>query len=149
MEQIKSADPTFTGAIPLVIRQVEMGYALLSALIPCLRPFLTEFYTDFMAMGGNTIVHGASIGTLSGSRNKDTTRRTNDSYHLKSLHSQTKGSAPSERMSGLVSTAVISGKGANRQTGPDSDSITSQSSQQQIIRKTTEWKVESDSARSM
>ena len=149
MDQLKSADPTFVGAIPLVMRQVEIGYALLSALIPSLRPFLTEFCTDFMAMGGNTIVHGASIGTLSRSRNKVTTRRTTDSYHLKSLNSQNKESAPSERMSGLVSAAIVSGKGANRQTGPDSDSITSQSSQQQIIRKTTEWKVESDSARSM
>ncbi|KAK4943226.1 hypothetical protein LTR66_014627, partial [Elasticomyces elasticus] len=50
-KQTRSPDPTLQAAITAILTQLEMYYGIMGATIPCLRPFLSGFETNFGAMG--------------------------------------------------------------------------------------------------
>jgi hypothetical protein len=62
-KELISQNPTLDGAIPALLRQVEIYYGLLAATVPCLRPFISGFSTNFGAMDCETVMGGSNIGT--------------------------------------------------------------------------------------
>nr|POE89964.1 hypothetical protein CFP56_20433 [Quercus suber] len=62
LRQIHSSNPTLDGAINAILTQLEIFYSIMAATIPCLRPFLAGFVTNYGAMGGGTIMNGSQIG---------------------------------------------------------------------------------------
>nr|POE62543.1 hypothetical protein CFP56_69879 [Quercus suber] len=62
LRQISSSNPTLDGAINAILTQLEIFYSIMAATIPCLRPFLAGFVTNYGAMGGGTIMNGSQIG---------------------------------------------------------------------------------------
>lgn len=53
---LDSSNPTLTGALAGVTSQTGIWYSIMAATIPCLRPFLAGFVTNFGAMGGDTVI---------------------------------------------------------------------------------------------
>lgn len=66
-----------------ILTQTELFYSIVAATIPCLRPFLAAFITNYGAMGGDTIMHGSHI--VSNSRAKDSKGSGSTSFALHSL----------------------------------------------------------------
>ena len=54
--QTSSPNPTLVGAITGVLTQLELFYGIMAATIPCLRPFLAGFTTNYGAMGHDTVM---------------------------------------------------------------------------------------------
>ncbi|EME38969.1 hypothetical protein DOTSEDRAFT_160788 [Dothistroma septosporum NZE10] len=84
-DEIESDDPTLAAAIPAVLSQVEMFYGIMSATVPCLRPFLAGFATNYGAMGGGTVIGGSQVA--SGAK-KDQNESNSGSFHMGSLTSR-------------------------------------------------------------
>ncbi|KFY42604.1 hypothetical protein V495_04422 [Pseudogymnoascus sp. VKM F-4514 (FW-929)] len=47
--QLSSSDPTLSGTLASVCAQIEISYAIISATIPCLRPFMSSLNTHYGA----------------------------------------------------------------------------------------------------
>ena len=81
--QIDSSDPTLTGAVTSVLTQVELYYGIMGATVPCLRPFLAGFVTNYGAMGRDTVIGGSQIGP--GSKNDQSNSKSGSSFVMSSL----------------------------------------------------------------
>ena len=80
--ELESEDPTLSAAIPSVLSQVEIFYGIMTATVPCLRPFLAGFATNYGAMGGDTIIGGSQV--VSGGK-QDQNESNSGSFHMGSL----------------------------------------------------------------
>lgn len=88
-QAVASANPTLVGALGAILTQVEIFYSIMSATIPCLRPFLAGFVTNYGAMGGDTVMGGSHIGA-SGKRDQ---KGSKGSYAMDSVSSGAEKSA--------------------------------------------------------
>lgn len=152
--QLTSSNPTLVGAASSVLTQLELFYGLTAATIPCLRPFLAGFVTNYGAMGGSTVIDGSQVGTGSG---KDPS----DSYALMSVASGARN-GPSERQRSRSrprspdvggsefrpdrvrhECSVTHGKSRSTMAG----SVNSDESTQMIIKKEVQWYIDSEGGR--
>jgi len=148
-QEISSSNPTLVGVAAAILTQVEIFYGIMAATIPCLRPFLAGFATNYGAMGGHTVMGGSQIGT---SRER-TIKNTKSSFVLASLASRNEMSAtrpgdcdPDERMfrpnrTGNQASVVHS----HKPRGNDASSIGSNESTKMIIKKDVTWQITEDS----
>lgn len=77
-----TVNPTLLQGEFIVWTQTELDYSLISATIPCLRPFVTNLATHYGGFGRSQNADG-SYGTNHGSRNVNT----NQSYQMNTLKS--------------------------------------------------------------
>ncbi|KAF2724726.1 hypothetical protein K431DRAFT_300604 [Polychaeton citri CBS 116435] len=89
IDQIDSTNPTLTGAITAVLTQLEVFFAIMATTIPCLRPFLAGFITNFGAMGGETVMGGSQIGN---SKEKSGSKSNSGNGSRAGIGSESKGS---------------------------------------------------------
>ncbi|KAK5114229.1 hypothetical protein LTR85_010294 [Meristemomyces frigidus] len=92
-QEVSAANPTLVGAVPALLTQLEIFYSIMSATIPCLRPFLAGFITNYGAMGGDTVMGGSQIGTSS----KRDAKGSKGSFAMTSLSSGPEKSAASAK----------------------------------------------------
>lgn len=161
--QIDSTDPTLSGATAAVLTQVELFYSLVAATIPCLRPFLAAFVTNYGAMGGDTIMHGSHIGT---SRAKGSKGSNAASFALQSLDSAKRALGRREKPAGssvnrdpasmsaeglrpdVVSNRVSAGHGKSLRVAQDAESVGSdESTRGMVIKKEVAWQIDTESYR--
>ncbi|GAB1732402.1 hypothetical protein NU195Hw_g741t1 [Hortaea werneckii] len=81
-EELGSSNPTLTGAVAGVLTQLAIFYSLMAATLPCLRPFLAGFVTNYGAMGGSTVIGGSQLGS-----SKRDEKDTKGSFVMASMHS--------------------------------------------------------------
>lgn len=133
-----SDNPTLSGTWAVIVTQVDLAYAIISATIPCLRPFIAATVT----------ATAPTDGTRKGSRYAQGSREKSSSagnaYGLSSLAGRLKSQKTEEKQLSTSThelyrynkdhtAAVIS-------TG-DQQSLESQESRQMIIRRDVEWTV--------
>jgi hypothetical protein len=129
--EIKSADPTLDGVLASVCTQIELSFAIISASIPVLRPFMSALNTNYGAPAQNKSVYHTG-GSQSG----------ND-YSLASF-SHKSAFNRSREGKGEPDTKTrwdIAGHHASVMSG-DQHSMESHESRQMIIAKDTQWTVE-------
>lgn len=112
--------------------QVEMNYSLISATIPCLKPFLRACNSGFLGSTltrqyGSTYTSGGSYALQSMSSDKAAAAN----------HQRRKSSRPAQAE---TSTVVTHPPPSSRRE--DAESVESGGSEQLIIRQTREWIVE-------
>lgn len=155
---LSSSDPTLYGAIPAVITQLEIYYSILSATIPCLRPFLAGFVTNYGAMGGETVIGGSHIGTSSRngamkskgsfamtsmlSTGRDATSRKHEKSAMRSTNRDVMDEGMFRPDQGHNESNVT--HNAPRR-GHDASSISSNESTKMIIKKEVQYQVDSES----
>ena len=159
-QQLASSDPTLSGAITAILTQVELFYGLVAATIPCLRPFLSAFVTNYGSMGGETIMGGSAIGGsvhVKGSKASktsialqsiDSARRTTGTNEktMDSTTSWHNGAATlrPDQVSNRFSVGHVKGvRSDNDVSSVDSD----ESTRRMIIKKSVAWQVDSESFR--
>ncbi|KAI6827228.1 hypothetical protein KC332_g7161 [Hortaea werneckii] len=81
-QELGSSNPTLTGAVAGVLTQLAIFYSLMAATLPCLRPFLAGFVTNYGAMGGSTVIGGSQLGS-----SKRDEKDTKGSFVMASMHS--------------------------------------------------------------
>ncbi|KAK4981850.1 hypothetical protein LTR66_009663 [Elasticomyces elasticus] len=86
-KQTRSANPTLQAAITAILTQLEMYYAIMGATIPCLRPFLSGFETNFGAMGADTVIAGSQLGDSGSGGATSNIKRTKGSFAMGSMAS--------------------------------------------------------------
>lgn len=60
---LSSTEPSLDATVTSILTQLELFYGLMAATIPCLRPFLAGFITNYGAMGGETMIGGSQVGS--------------------------------------------------------------------------------------
>jgi len=152
-EVTASSNPTLVGAIAGVLMQLELFYSLMSATIPCLRPFLANFSTNYGAMGGETVIGGSQIGT-----SKRDPKGSKGSFVLSSVSNHelsTRGrEKPISDSDGSMNEGMFrpdmgqtNARCMRSTPAVDASSIGSNESQKMIIKKQVEYSVESDGSR--
>ncbi|PIB01041.1 hypothetical protein CB0940_02102 [Cercospora beticola] len=149
-------DPTLQGTITIVLTQLEIFYGIMAATIPCLRPFLAGFITNYGAMGRETVMGGSHIG---GASRKDPGESKGSSFAMSAITSKDRGkraSAMKEKLTKSANRDTIAGsspiedesfrpdKGSNDtqvRGGFDARSIASDESTKMIIKKQTQFHV--------
>ncbi|KFY14329.1 hypothetical protein V491_06094 [Pseudogymnoascus sp. VKM F-3775] len=126
--EFSSSDPTLHGVLASVCAQIEISYAIISATIPCLRPFMSSLNTHY----GAPAKPKTSTGTGSGGSNPLTPLESLTKAG-RSLGSKKEGSRGEMWDKPGNLTSVTRGK---------KHSIDSHDSKQMIITKDTEWVVE-------
>ncbi|KAM3421996.1 hypothetical protein BST61_g2373 [Cercospora zeina] len=151
-------DPTLGGTITVVLTQLEIFYGIMAATIPCLRPFIAGFVTNYGAMGRETVMGGSHIG---GASRKDPEESKGSSFAMSAITSKDRGkralvmkekrtkSANRHNMSGTspVEDKFRLDKGRNDtqvRGGYDARSIASDGSTKMIIKKQTHFHVGSE-----
>lgn len=126
--ELSSSDPTLSGALASVCAQIETSYAIISATIPCLQPFMSSLNTHY----GAPAKPKSSTGTGSGGSNPLTPLEslTKAGRSLGTKRADTRGEMW-DKPGNL--TCVTRG---------EKHSIDSHDSKQMIITKDTEWVVE-------
>ncbi|KAI7498363.1 hypothetical protein KC367_g5144 [Hortaea werneckii] len=81
-QELSSSNPTLTGAVAGVLTQLAIFYSLMAATLPCLRPFLAGFVTNYGAMGGSTVIGGSQLGS-----SKRDEKDIKGSFVMASMHS--------------------------------------------------------------
>lgn len=56
-----SSNPTLIGVPAVLLAQVELGWSIISATIPCLNPFMRAVSTNYGAMDSETIMDGSHL----------------------------------------------------------------------------------------
>ncbi|KFZ03048.1 hypothetical protein V502_11277 [Pseudogymnoascus sp. VKM F-4520 (FW-2644)] len=126
--EFSSSDPTLHGVLASVCAQVETSYAIISATIPCLRPFMSSLNTHY----GAPAKPKTSTGTGSGGSNP-----------LTPLESLTKtGRALGTKKGDARGEMWDKPRNLTKVTRGEKHSIDSHDSKQMIITKDTEWVVE-------
>jgi hypothetical protein len=139
--ELASSDETLDGAFAAICTQIDMNYAIISATIPCLRPFITATNTQHSIPAKSQGSSRYATGTA-----KDAP---GTNFPLASLSSRLK--APSNMgQEASTSTKKMSGWDGFAHTSSvispgDQHSIGSQGSKQMIIRKDVEWAVNYES----
>ncbi|OBT57700.1 hypothetical protein VE04_01952 [Pseudogymnoascus sp. 24MN13] len=126
--EFSSSDPTLTGVLASVCAQIETSYAIISATIPCLRPFMSSLNTHY----GAPAKPRSSAGTGSGGSNPRTPLESLTKAG-RSLGTK-KGEARGEMWDKPGNLTCV--------TRGEKNSIDSHDSKQMIITKDTEWVVE-------
>jgi hypothetical protein len=140
--ELASSDETLDGAFAAICTQIDMNYSIISATIPCLRPFMAATNTQPSIPAKS---QGSSRYAKSDAKDTPGTN-----FALASLSSRLK--APSKKgQEASTSTKKMSGWDGFDHTASvispgDQHSIESQGSKQMIIRKDVEWTVNYDSA---
>ena len=132
-----SPNPTLIGAITLIIAQTELFYSLVSATIPCLKPFLNAFVTTYGAMGADTVIGRSRVGGTTKQSQADS-RASRNSFALRTLRS-------GKHAMGTKNDSAI------RTTNHDVTEIDVEGrrSTDMIIKKEVVWHVDSESVRSI
>ncbi|KAF2214298.1 hypothetical protein CERZMDRAFT_37495 [Cercospora zeae-maydis SCOH1-5] len=153
-----ATDPTLEGTTTVVLTQIEIFYGIMAATIPCLRPFLAGFVTNYGAMGPETVMGGSHIG---GASRKDPEGSKGSSFAMSTIASKDRGkraTAMKEKLTKSAHRATLSGsspieekfrpdKGSNDtqvRGGYDARSIASDESTRMIIKKQTQFHVGSE-----
>lgn len=128
--QLSSSDPTLSGTLASVCAQIEISYAIISATIPCLRPFMSSLNTHY----GAPAKPKTSTGTGSGGS------KSNPPTPLESLSKEGRPLGTKKR----ATLGEMWDKPGNltRVTRGEKHSIDSHDSKQMIITMDTEWAVE-------
>lgn len=134
----------------------------MASTIPCLRPFLAGFATNYGAMGVDTVIAGSQVGNSSGHRGE----KGSSNFAMMSMQSSSAGPLPATgkgkgRMSrsqrrlsdndrGMRSDhpthrTSISHETVHGGKGADASSVSSDNSTRMIIKKEVQWHVNSDS----
>ena len=149
-----SADRTLDGAYYVIATQWHIGYAVMSTTITGLGPFLRPFSKSspsFYYRSSNYEYHTTSMAATGG-RSYDATFEEPLEMEIMRTHGNSDSSSPSQTPPLTLvpeqsrGTTVITGGGSITE-GPfdeDSTSRNSRESQRWIIRKTTEFAVETD-----
>ncbi|KAK4495357.1 hypothetical protein PRZ48_013688 [Zasmidium cellare] len=160
--ELHSPDPTLDGVPASILTQVEIFYNLITATVPCLRPFLAGFTTNFGAIGSGTVLAGSQIG-IGGSKNSQSNSKSG-SFALSSLASRNRISALKEKIlpssqsttnedvreeddswrpdTRNVETTVTRGSSGNLNgMGNDASSVASDESTRMIIKKEVQFSV--------
>ncbi|KAF2163163.1 hypothetical protein M409DRAFT_68757 [Zasmidium cellare ATCC 36951] len=111
--ELQSPDPTLDGVPASILTQVEIFYNIITATVPCLRPFLAGFATNFGAIGSGTVLGGSQIGT--GSKNSHSNSKSG-SFALSSLTSRNRISALKEK---IIPTSTTQSSRSHDVTGED------------------------------
>ena len=133
-----SDNPPLSGTWAAIITQVDLAYAIISATIPCLRPFIAATAT----------ATAPTDGTRKGSRyakgSREKSSSAGNAYGLGSLVGRFKGPKTEEKQLSTSThelyryendhTAAVVSPG-------DQHSVESQESRQMIIRRDVEWSV--------
>lgn len=133
--------------------QLELYYSLMSATIPCLRPFLANFSTNYGAMGGETVIGGSQIGTT-----KRDPKGSKGSFVLSSVSNHELSTRGKEKTisdsDGSMNEQIFrpdrgqtNARCTHNSQAVDASSIGSNESQKMIIKKQVEYSVESDGSR--
>lgn len=161
--QIESDNPTLVGATATVLTQTELFYSVVAATIPCLRPFLAAFVTNYGAMGGDTILGGSYVISAHHKESKGS----GASFAMRSLDSAKRAANRSEKrpvqqlpVTGAaggnadtlrpdqVSNRISAGHGKGHHAAHDASSVGSdESTRGMIIKKEVAWQVDSQSWR--
>jgi len=146
-----SANPTLVGVTAVVCKQTEIAYAIISATIPCLRPFMTATSTNYgaPAEGARTT---KGIGYSGGYGHKNSynasarsRRGQNPLSNLTSkLRSMTKDRQTSSLASHSAGTFEIQNSSNMVSASGDTRSIGSGQSTQMIILKNVSYTVEDE-----
>ena len=140
--EYSSNNPTLIGTWAAIVTQVDVAYAIISATIPCLRPFMAATVTSTAPTDGSR--KGSRYAK--GSQDKPTNISKN-SYGLNSLTSRFKNgkSTREEKQLSAASTQEIYGNNVDHTVSVispgDQHSVESQESRQMIIRRDVEWAV--------
>lgn len=140
-KEYNSNDPTLIGSWAVIVTQVDVAYAIISATIPCLRPYMAATAT------ATAPTDGTRLGTryAKGSQEKSGGNAKN-SYGLTSLAGRFKG-VKSGREEKQLSTSTQEIYGNNNDhtvsviSPGDQHSVESAESRQMIIRRDVEWAV--------
>ena len=131
-----------------------------AATIPCLRPFLGAFVTNYGAMGGDTIINGSHIGGSSGAKGSKGSKGLGSSFTLRSLDKNATSSSDGRKFGGheladtnnqlhrpdLSSGRISANKSKIQHGGNDAISVGSnESTKGMMIRKDITWQVDSES----
>jgi hypothetical protein len=152
-----TTNPTLLGVPAVIITQVELGYSVVSATIPCLNPFMRALSTNYGAMDRDTVMLGSQL--------QDTRKDSN--YGLRSMESaktqaakrgsilnasaRRDTSAPESPPPAGIDSRIYRGDQASSiarafsERHLDSESVGSNDSTKMIIKKEVQWVVESDS----
>lgn len=127
-----TTNPTFLQDKFIVWTQTELGYSIMAATIPSLRPFIKTLATNY----GATPANGYGSGYGSGTGNGTDGDTQSSAYQMSNLRPKGKGDEYKYRIwSGGESSA------ANR---ADAASVGSSDSQRMIIKKDLIWEVAAD-----
>lgn len=161
-DEIGSTNPTLTNVNSSVLRQVELLYAIMASTIPCLRPFLAGFNTNYGAMGGETVIAGSQVGNSSGHQEKGGGSSSN--YAMGTMESANAGTPPgtakgknrmlsSQRRQSTYDNGLRSNHPTHKTSishetmhggrSADAASVSSDNSTKMIIKKEVEWHVNS------
>lgn len=171
---LRSSDPTLDDLPTVLVTQIELGWSLISATVPCLNPFMRAVSTSYGVMDSDTIIEGNHL------YNTRKPSGAGSSYGLRSLVSRKNAlnfkqsgkpasSAHSDRRQSGAQEIIIHADGKDYGRGPksppiyrgdhssntarvfsegrvDADSIggDSHDSTKMIIKKEVQWFVESD-----
>lgn len=131
-QEFASSDSTLHGVLASVFTQIQLGYAIIAATIPCLRPFMAALNTHYGSP--------ATLTSPSGSKGQYTT-----SYNLTSLRSAGSRFGGSQLDRSQFPTPRVPWDQTKHQASVvsgDRHSIESQGSKRMIISKNTEWHVD-------
>jgi hypothetical protein len=140
--EYSSNNPTLIGTWAAIVTQVDVAFAIISATIPCLRPFMAATVTSTAPTDGTR----KDSRYAKGSQDKPTNISKN-AYGLHSLASRFKnGKSPrEEKQLSDQSTQEIYGTNVDHTVSVispgDQHSVESQDSRQMIIRRDVEWAV--------
>jgi hypothetical protein len=133
-----SDNPTLSGTWAAIVTQVDLAYAIISATIPCLRPFIAATATATAPTDGTL----KDSKYAKGSREKSSSA--GNAYGLSSLAGRFKGPKSEEKQLSTSTHELYRYK--NDHTAAvvspgDQHSVESQESRQMIIRRDVEWSV--------
>lgn len=155
-----STNPTLDGALTAIFTQVEIFYGLMAATVPCLRPFLAGFSTNYGAMNQTTVIGGSQIGL----QGQDTSAAPKGNSFIMSPVTSKERPSRLSMLKGKISQAARRDTGTSisnetfrpDQTGTetqvrggyDSRSIGSEASTKMIIKKQMHFHVDSENENS-
>jgi hypothetical protein len=121
----------------IVWTQTELGYSIIAATIPSLRPLIKSLSTNY----GTTPTSGYGSGAYGSRGQEDDTegdKQQPDTYHLSNLRPKGKGDEYKYRI-------WSGGSKDPRAAKTDAASLGSSDSRRLIIKKSLKWQVEADS----
>ena len=97
---LRSSDPTLDDLPTVLVSQIELGWSLISATVPCLNPFMRAVSTSYGVMDSDTIMDGNHVSNTRKPSGADS------SYGLRSIVSRK--NALNFKQSGKPTTSVHS-----------------------------------------
>ncbi len=96
----RSSNPTLDGVPASLVSQIELGWSLISATVPCINPFMRAVSTSYGALQSDTIMGGDHVSNLRKPSG------TGSSYGLRSMISRKR--ALNSKQSGKSTTSAHS-----------------------------------------